>query len=188
MDILTWNFRDNHHYLPLSTIPPHVLVKRHVPPSPHFLVQHLTLLGSLGQKPVWIVPPDAEQALVGRQIPGVLPTLHAPLIAAWAVVRATARTSIWRCIIGLLSGMSPRWKMNERVCRSRSLIYCSAESIFKFRSFGCILFHLSSPSTTVHHKYKWMSLFLTKLYFKGAQCINRVPPCDSLCGKKDHHL
>lgn len=71
---------------------PQVLANRQVPPDPHDLVQHLTSDGSLGQYPTCDVPPDDEQEVVVRQMPGVLPTVQALLIAAWAVpARAMAR-------------------------------------------------------------------------------------------------
>jgi len=58
------------------------LVKRQVPPLPHVLVQHLTSEGSLGQYPLWVVPPADVQELELKQTPGVLPAVQASLIAA----------------------------------------------------------------------------------------------------------
>ena len=55
-----------------------LLLKRHVPPFPHFLLQLLMLSGSLGQFPLWKVPPPLVHDEVEMHIPGWLPLLQAP--------------------------------------------------------------------------------------------------------------
>jgi len=63
----------------------HVLAERQLPPSPHVgLVQHFTWPGSLGQNPVWDVPPEEEQDAVVMHTPGVPFAVQGPLRAARA--------------------------------------------------------------------------------------------------------
>lgn len=74
--------------LPLA----HWLVQRQLPPVLHeVLVQHLILLGSLGQKPEADVPPPELQIEVSMQTPGVPLTEQTPFTAAWARPTETNR-------------------------------------------------------------------------------------------------
>lgn len=58
----------------------------------HDFVQHLTSAGSLGQKPVCVVPDPDVQVAVARQTPGVPETLHAEPTAACTRSGSVART------------------------------------------------------------------------------------------------
>lgn len=82
----------------------HWLVNLQFPPEPQaVLVQHLTSAGSLGQYPLWEIPPPEEQVEVEIQVPGVPPTEQGPLRAAWE--RPTVRRRLERmvnCILDVL--------------------------------------------------------------------------------------
>ena len=64
-------------------MPSQLLVERQLPPEPHSgLIQHLTLSGSLGQKPERKDPSAAAQFVVVTQTPGVPSIEQGPFGAA----------------------------------------------------------------------------------------------------------
>lgn len=86
--------------LPDSTLPVvQVLEKRHVPPLPHVLVQHIALAGSMGQEPLCAVPPAEEQVPVVKHTPGMPPAVQTSFIAACMTVEIAASMRNWRNIL-----------------------------------------------------------------------------------------
>ena len=80
---------------PVFEVPLQLDVKRQLPPEPHSgLIQHLTLSGSLGQKPERKEPSPAAQLDVVMQTPGVPLIEQGPLTAARQSGRRERRIAV----------------------------------------------------------------------------------------------
>ena len=87
---------------PVNVAPlPHVSLYLHIPtcPGPHFVVQHFTSEGSLGQNPEREVPSVTAQVEVVTQMPGMPPASQGSWMAACAARGRMRERRGMRCMV-----------------------------------------------------------------------------------------